>query len=110
MDWSRILPEGAGRVNEKGVAFYNALIDALLENDIEPYVTLYHWELPYELYKRGGWMNPQIVEWFGDYAALAARLFSDRVKYFFTMNEPQCFIGLGFLTGVHAPGLQERFF
>ncbi len=106
MDWSRLLPEGLGRVNEKGVAFYNELIDTLLENGIEPYVTLYHWELPYELYKRGGWMNPQMPEWFGDYAALVSRLFSDRVKYFFTMNEPQCFIGLGFLTGVHAPGLK----
>lgn len=106
IDWSRILPEGCGAVNEKGIAFYDALIDALIKNGIEPYVTLYHWELPYELYKRGGWMNPQIVEWFGAYAKLAAERFSDRVKYFFTLNEPQCFIGLGFLTGQHAPGLK----
>lgn len=106
IDWSRILPEGCGAVNEKGIAFYDALIDELIKNGIEPYVTLYHWELPYELYKRGGWMNPQIVEWFGAYAKLAAERFSDRVKYFFTLNEPQCFIGLGFLTGQHAPGLK----
>lgn len=106
IDWSRILPEGCGTVNEKGIAFYDALIDELVKNGIEPFVTLYHWELPYALYKRGGWMNPRIVEWFGEYARLAAERFSDRVKYFFTLNEPQCFIGLGFLTGEHAPGLK----
>ena len=68
IDWSRVLPDGYGRVNEKGIEFYNHLIDELVENKIEPYITLYHWELPYEIYKRGGWMNPQIVEWFGEHA------------------------------------------
>lgn len=106
IDWSRVLPEGKGRVNEAGVAFYSNLIDALLEAGIEPYITLYHWELPYEIYKRGGWMNPKSVKWFGEYAKLVAERFSDRVKYFFTFNEPQCFIGLGFLTGEHAPGIK----
>lgn len=106
IDWSRVLPEGVGAVNEKGIEFYNRLIDELLKNGIEPYVTLYHWELPYEIYKRGGWMNPQIVEWFGQYAKLVAERFSDRVKYFFTLNEPQCFVGLGFLNGEHAPGVK----
>ena len=106
IDWSRVLPEGTGAVNEKGIAFYNELIDELVKYGIEPYITLYHWELPYELYKRGGWMNPQIVEWFGAYAKLVAERFSDRVRYFFTLNEPQCFIGLGFVTGEHAPGLK----
>ena len=70
IDWSRVLPDGFGRVNEKGIEFYNHLIDELVENKIEPYITLYHWELPYEIYKRGGWMNPQIVEWFGDMRSL----------------------------------------
>ena len=106
IDWSRVLPEGTGRVNEEGIRFYSELIDCLLENGIEPYLTLYHWELPYELYKKGGWLNRQSAEWFGEYARLIAERFSDRVKYFFTLNEPQCFIGLGFLTGVHAPGLK----
>lgn len=106
IDWSRVLPEGTGKVNEKGIDFYNALIDELLEQGIEPYITLYHWELPYEIYKRGGWMNPKIVEWFGQYARLVAERFSDRVKYFFTLNEPQCFVGLGFLQGCHAPGVK----
>lgn len=107
VDWSRVMPEGRGKVNEKGVEFYSHLIDSLLEAGIEPYLTLYHWELPYELYKKGGWMNEEIVEWFGDYAALIADRFSDRVTRFFTFNEPQCFIGLGFLTGEHAPGLKS---
>lgn len=106
IDWSRVLPEGTGKVNEKGIDFYNALIDELLEQGIEPYITLYYWELPYEIYKRGGWMNPEIVEWFGQYARLVAERFSDRVKYFFTLNEPQCFVGLGFLQGCHAPGVK----
>ena len=106
IDWSRVLPEGIGKVNEEGVAFYNNLIDELIEHGIEPYITLYHWELPYEIYKKGGWMNSEIVEWFGAYAKLVAERFSDRVKYYFTLNEPQCFVGLGFLTGEHAPGLK----
>lgn len=106
IDWSRVLPEGTGPVNEEGIAFYNRLIDSLLEAGIEPYITLFHWELPLALYRKGGWMNPQIVEWFGDYTALIARRFSDRVRYFFTMNEPQCFVGLAYVQGTHAPGLR----
>lgn len=106
VNWARVLPEGTGRVNEEGVRFYSDLIDALLEAGIEPYLTLYHWEMPYELYKRGGWMNPESVRWFGEYAKLAAERFSDRVRYFFTLNEPQCFVGLGYLRGEHAPGLK----
>ncbi|MDO4620486.1 MAG: GH1 family beta-glucosidase [Lachnospiraceae bacterium] len=106
VDWSRVLPEGTGRVNEEGITFYQELIDALLESEIEPFITLYHWELPYELHKRGGWLNPEIAEWFGAYAALVADRFSDRVKNFFTLNEPQCFVGLGYLSGIHAPGLK----
>lgn len=106
VNWARILPEGIGKVNEKGIRFYSDLIDALLEAGIEPYITLYHWDLPYELYQKGGWMNPKSVEWFGEYAGLVARRFSDRVTHYFTMNEPQCFIGLGFLRGEHAPGVK----
>ncbi len=106
IDWSRVLPEGTGQVNEEGLQFYDNLINELIESGIEPYITLYHWELPYELYKKGGWMNRDIAEWFGEYAKLIAERYSDRVKYFFTLNEPQCFIGLGHLMGVHAPGLK----
>ena len=106
MDWSRLLPEGTGRVNEAGVKFYSDLIDELLANGVEPFITMYHWELPYELYKKGGWLNRDIAEWFGEYAKLIAERFSDRVKYFFTLNEPQCFVGLGYLRGEHAPGVK----
>lgn len=106
IDWSRVLPDGTGKINEKGLDFYSRLIDCLLENDIQPYITLFHWELPYALYQKGGWMNSRIVEWFGEYAGLISDRFSDRVTHFFTQNEPQCFIGLGFVSGEHAPGLQ----
>lgn len=106
VDWSRVLPDGTGKVNQKGLQFYSDLIDTLLENEIEPYLTLYHWELPVALHQKGGWLNDEIVEWFGDYAALIAKQFGSRVKHFFTINEPQCFIGLGYLHGVHAPGYQ----
>lgn len=105
INWARILPNGTGKVNERGIQFYNELIDELCAAGIEPYITLYHWELPYELYKKGGWLNEECVNWFGEYAKLVAERFSDRVTHFFTMNEPQCFIGLGFLEGIHAPGL-----
>lgn len=106
INWSRVLPNGTGKVNEAGLCFYRELVEELCNAGIEPYITLYHWELPYELYKKGGWMNREIVEWFSDYAALIVRKFSDKVTNYFTLNEPQCFVGLGFLSGVHAPGLQ----
>lgn len=106
INWARILPNGIGEVNQKGIDFYKKLIEKLKEAQIEPYITLYHWELPYALYQQGGWMNPKIVEWFGYYAKVVAENFSDQVKYFFTLNEPQCFVGLGFLNGEHAPGLK----
>ncbi|WP_310604728.1 GH1 family beta-glucosidase [Anaerosporobacter sp.] len=106
INWSRILPDGVGRVNEKGIQFYSDLIDCLLENGIEPYITLYHWELPYALHCKGGWANREIVQWFGEYAKVVAMHFSDRVTKYFTLNEPQCFIGLGYVAGEHAPGLK----
>ena len=82
VDWSRILPEGTGKINEKGIAYDN-LIDQLLEAGIEPYMTLFHWELPCELHKRGGWMNREIAEWFGAYAEIIVRHFGDRVGSIF---------------------------
>ena len=106
ISWARVLPDGIGKVNEKGVAYYNRLIDALLEAGIEPYVTLYHWDLPYALHRQGGWLNPASPEWFYEYAVLCAERFSDRVKYFFTINEPQCVTALGYGNGIHAPGLK----
>lgn len=109
LSWTRIFPEGTGKVNEKGVKFYSDLIDELLKNGIEPYITLFHWDYPYALYKKGGWLNGESVKWFADYAAKVSELYSDRVKYFITFNEPQCFIGSGYLSSVHAPGLKVSY-
>lgn len=105
VSWARIMPNGTGEINPKGIAYYKNLIHEMVENGIEPYMTLFHWDYPYELYKRGGWMNPDSVQWFADYARVIAENFSDEVKHFFTMNEPQCFIGLGYRTAEHAPGV-----
>ena len=106
IDWARVMPEGTGRVNEEGLAWYSHLVDALLEKGIEPFVTLYHWELPYALQMKGGWLNPGIADAFAGYAALIAERFSGRVKHYFTINEPQCVSVLGYVTGEHAPGLR----
>lgn len=107
ISWPRILPEGTGRVNEKGLNFYSELVNELIANGIEPYVTMFHWDLPYELYKKGGWMNPESPRWFEEYAAVVTAELSDRVQYFITLNEPQCFVGLGHIDGIHAPGLKQ---
>ncbi len=102
--WPRIMPEGTGAVNGEGVAFYDRLIDALLEAGIEPWGTLFHWDLPLSLHLRGGWLNPDMPNWFADYAAQIASHFSDRVKNFMTVNEPQVFIGGSYAEGRFAPG------
>ncbi|MCL2056800.1 MAG: GH1 family beta-glucosidase [Oscillospiraceae bacterium] len=104
--WPRILPEGTGAVNEKGLDFYDRLVDSLLEANITPYVTLFHWDYPYELFRKGGWMNPDSPKWFADYADIVARRLGDRVKNIFTHNEPQCFIGMGYQDTEHAPGIR----
>nr|AHG23303.1 beta-glucosidase [uncultured bacterium] len=104
--WSRVLPEGVGIANEKGLDFYDRLIDTMLAEGIEPFPTLFHWDYPYALYVRGGWLNPDSPKWFADYAKLMVDRFSDRVKNWFTLNEPSCFLGLGHVDGVHAPGVK----
>ena len=106
ISWGRILPDGTGAVNEKGLAFYSELVDCLLENGIRPFCTLYHWDLPYALHLRGGWLNPDMPEWFANYTTIVADALGDRVKDFITINEPQCIIGSGYALGVHAPGLK----
>ncbi|HEX2925355.1 MAG TPA: GH1 family beta-glucosidase [Ruminiclostridium sp.] len=106
ISWTRILPKGTGEINMEGVNYYNNLIDELLENGIEPYVTLFHWDYPMELQYKGGWLNPESPQWFANYAAICSGLFSDRVKYWVTSNESQCYIGFGLGTGWHAPGLK----
>ena len=106
LNWARILPEGTGRVNEKAIAMYRDMILTMKENGITPYLTLFHWEFPQALYERGGWQNPDVVQWFGEYAKVVAENFSDICEYFITINEPQCVVGLGHLSGVHAPGVK----
>lgn len=104
--WPRIVPDGDGAVNEAGFAYYDALVDALLQNGIEPYVTLYHWDLPQALEDRGGWQNIETARAFGRYAAAVAEHFRGRVRHWFTINEIACVVGLGYGSGIHAPGLQ----
>ena len=106
LSWPRILPAGTGEVNERGLAFYDNLIDGLLAAGITPYVTLFHWDYPYELYCRGGWLNPASPQWFAQYTEIVARKLGDRVRHWITLNEPQCFIGLGHRDGRQAPGLK----
>lgn len=106
ISWTRILPNGIGEISESGVKFYSELIDELLKNGIEPYITLFHWDYPYELHKKGGWLNGESIGWFAEYAKTVVELFSDRVKCFITFNEPQSFISGGYQHGKHAPGFK----
>lgn len=105
ISWPRILPGGIGKVNQKGIDFYNALIDELIANGIEPYMTLFHWDYPAALMEKGGWANPDSPKWFAYYTEIVARAFGDCVKYFITFNEPQAFMGAGHCGRIHAPGL-----
>lgn len=105
--WSRILPDGIGQPNEAGIAFYDRLIDGLLERGIKPFATLYHWDLPSALQDRGGWLNRDVAGWFADYAALVAQRLGDRLESTATINEPWCVAMLGHYYGIHAPGLRD---
>jgi beta-glucosidase len=107
--WSRILPQGRGSVNAKGLDFYERLVDALLNNGIQPMITLFHWDLPAALDDRGGWLNPDIAGWFADYAAVVFRKLDDRVKLWATLNEPWVVTDGGYLHGALAPGHRNRF-
>ncbi|MBN2238483.1 MAG: beta-glucosidase [Dehalococcoidales bacterium] len=107
--WPRVMPEGTGKVNEKGLDFYDKLVDALLENGVEPWVTLFHWDYPYSLYLKGGWMHPDSSEWFAEYTKVIVDRISDRVSHWMTLNEPQVFIDAGHRVGRHAPGIQLGF-
>ena len=107
ISWSRIFPEGSGTPNQKGVDFYNRMVDELLANGIEPFATLFHWDLPQVLQdKYKGWQSKETAKAFADYAGYMAEKLSDRVKYFFTLNEMSTFIELGHGIGIHAPGLK----
>lgn len=104
--WPRVFPDGVGAPNPKGLDFYNRMLDELLANGIEPFCTLYHWDLPQKLEDKGGWQSRDTAHAFADYAGYTAGKFSDRVKHFMTMNEIQTFVVLGYAQGTHAPGLK----
>jgi len=109
ISWSRILPEGTGRVNEKGLDFYRRLTDALVEAGIQPTATLFHWDLPAGLDDRGGWLNRDVANWFAEYAQIVFRALDDRVKMWATLNEPWVVSDGGYLHGLLAPGHRNHF-
>jgi len=104
ISWTRIFPEGTGEINQAGVDYYNRVIDYCLESGIEPWVTIYHWDLPHALELKGGWTNRDIIDWFSAHVAICAEKFGDRVKHWMVMNEPAVFTGAGYFLGIHAPG------
>ena len=104
--WPRVFPDGTGAPNPKGLDFYNRMLDELLANGIEPFCTLYHWDLPQKLEDKGGWRNRETAQAFAEYAGYTAGKLSDRVKRFMTVNELQTFVVLGYGEGTHAPGLK----
>lgn len=104
--WPRIFPDGTGAPNPKGLDFYNRMLDELLANGIEPFCTLYHWDLPQKLQDKGGWESRDTAQAFAEYAGFTAGKLSDRVKHFMTMNEIRSFVELGYAQGTHAPGLK----
>ena len=106
--WPRLFPKGDGVREERGFEFYDRLIDALLEANIEPLATLYHWDLPQTLQDKGGWENRQLINYFADYATAVVERFGDRVKKFSPINEPWVVAWLGYGIGIHAPGIINR--
>ncbi len=104
LSWPRIFPNGIGTSNKKGVDFYHKVIDKCLKNDITPWITLYHWDLPNDLELKGGWTNRDIVSWFGDYVDFCTTEYGDKVKNWMVLNEPLSFTGAGYFLGLHAPG------
>jgi beta-glucosidase len=106
ISWPRVQPAGFGKINPAGLDFYDHLVDAMLEANIDPYVTLHHWDLPQALYEKGGWLNRDNLAYFADYSALMAKYLGDRVRHWATFNEPIVIAEAGYLGGGHAPGLK----
>lgn len=107
LSWSRVLPEGTGRVNGPGLDFYDRLVDGLLEAGIAPFPTLFHWDLPQALDERGGWAARDCAQWFADYARVVAARLGDRIGHWATLNEPWVVVDGGYVHGVHAPGRRD---
>ncbi len=105
--WARVLPEGRGQVNQEGLDYYDRLTDALLERGLKPYQTLYHWEMPAALSDLGGWTNPDVHNWFGDYVEIIDNRIGDRMAAIATINEPWCVAYLSHFLGIHAPGTRD---
>ncbi|WP_282062231.1 GH1 family beta-glucosidase [Roseobacter litoralis] len=105
--WARVLPEGRGTVNQKGLDFYDRLVDGMLARDLKPMATLYHWELPAALADLGGWRNPDIAHWLADFATIVMERIGDRVFSAAPINEPWCVAWLSHFMGLQAPGLRD---
>lgn len=104
ISWPRIFPNGKGAVNPEGLLFYNCVINYCISKGVEPWITIYHWDLPQSLEREGGWTNREVIEWFKEFVLTCASNFGDRVKYWMVMNEPSVFAGAGYFFGIHAPG------
>ncbi|MGG9970525.1 GH1 family beta-glucosidase [Ferruginibacter sp. SUN002] len=104
ISWSRIFPEGIGKINKEGVEFYHKIIDECLKLDLIPFVTLYHWDLPQSLEKEGGWTSVLFIQWFKQYVSFCAKEYGSKVKHWIVLNEPMGFTSLGYMLGKHAPG------
>ncbi len=111
ISWPRVFPEGvAGKepplLNPIGIAYYDRLVDGCLGRGITPWITLYHWDLPYALFEKGGWLSRETARHFADYASYIADHFKGRVSKYITINEPQCIVGMGHISALHAPGIK----
>ena len=104
LSWSRILPNGIGEINQAGLDFYHNVIDYCLSKEIQPFITLYHWDLPLELEKKGGWTNREMLKWFEEYVTVCLNAFKGKVAFWMVLNEPMVFTGGGYFLGIHAPG------
>ncbi|MBS1612505.1 MAG: beta-glucosidase [Bacteroidetes bacterium] len=102
--WTRILPDGTGKVNQAGIDFYNKVIDKCIKEGVEPWITCYHWDLPQTLEDKGGWSNRDSIQWFEEFVDVSTKAFGDRVKNWMVFNEPMAFTMLGYMLGWHAPG------
>ncbi len=107
ISWPRIYPDGKGRINPKGIEFYQKVVDTMLENGIEPFVVLYHWDLPQKLSDLGGWLNPEIVNWFADFSRTVFRALKGKVKYWGTVLEPHVICYGGYNSYDTAPGIKD---
>jgi beta-glucosidase len=105
VSWPRVLPDGTGRINPQGIGFYDRLVDKLLQANIDPWVTLYHWDYPTALMDRNGWLSDDSPKWFGEFVLTVHDRLGDRVRHWITLNEPNIFVPFGFQRGLHAPGL-----